>query len=224
MELNENKNTKRRRLTNGVCLKSEGSEFNGFPNVPPTYTHIVLAKLLELDIIDYIVTQNVDGLHLRSGVPRSKLSILHGDCFLEKCEKCKKEYVRDFDIGGVSFRKTGRYCENRHCGGALRDTILDWEDELPDDDLNKAIHECENADLVLALGTSLRILPAGTLPLKARKFVVINLQETPYNSEASLIIQHPVDIVFMELMKKLEEADNSNDGVRKEPRRSAIKR
>ena len=45
-----------------------------------------------------MVSQNVDGLHLRSGVPRDKLAELHGNCFAERCPSCKKEYIRDFEM------------------------------------------------------------------------------------------------------------------------------
>lgn len=48
-----------------------------------------------------MVSQNVDGLHLRSGVPRDKLAELHGNCFAERCPSCKKEYIRDFEIETV---------------------------------------------------------------------------------------------------------------------------
>lgn len=181
-----------------------------FKNVPPTFTHRAIAGLLDRNVVQYIVTQNVDGLHLRSGVPRSSLSILHGDCFLEKCENCGLEYFRDFDVGGLSFKKTGRVCNGEQaldhagpgCGGALRDTILDWDDELPAEDFQKAESNCEEADLIIALGTSLRILPAGKLPLKADKFVIVNLQQTPYDGNAELVIHHYVDTVMESILQK----------------------
>jgi NAD+-dependent protein deacetylase sirtuin 6 len=182
-----------------------------FLNVAPTYTHRALATLLQEEVVHYLITQNVDGLHLRSGIPRSHLSILHGDCFVEKCEDCGKEYFRDFDIGGLSFKKTGRFCNGDQvvdgssvgCGGALRDTILDWEDELPETDFEKAEIMCDKADLVLALGTSLRILPAGQLPLKAKKYAIVNLQQTPYDQNADVVIHHYVDTVMESLCSKL---------------------
>lgn len=62
---------------------------------------------------------------------------------------------------------------------------------------------CDEADLVLALGTSLRIVPAGQLPLRAKKFVIVNLQNTPYDSEAELVIHAKVDEVMTGLMKLL---------------------
>ena len=174
-----------------------------FKPLPPTLTHVALAKLISLGKAQFIVTQNVDGMHLRSGVPRDKLSILHGDCFTEKCEKCGHEYFRNFDIGGVSFKPTGRLCELKGCEGILRDTILDWEDALPEEDFENAEEMCSNADLVVALGTSLRIVPAGTLPLKAKAFVIVNLQKTPYDSKAALVINAKVDRVMEDLMLHL---------------------
>ena len=58
--------------------------------------------LMRCGKVQMIVSQNVDGLHLRSGVPRSQLAELHGNCFAERCPKCKKEYIRDFEIETVS--------------------------------------------------------------------------------------------------------------------------
>ena len=61
-----------------------------------------LVALLETGKLQYICSQNVDGLHLRSGVPQAQLAELHGNCFVERCPKCKTEYVRDFEMVRVS--------------------------------------------------------------------------------------------------------------------------
>lgn len=177
-----------------------------FTAAQPTLTHRAITKLVLENIVSFCVTQNVDGLHRRSGLPRSKHAILHGCAFTEKCEDCGTEYFHDFDIGGMSFQTTGRYCTHQRCNGRgeLRDTLLDWEDPLPEDDLARAEYHCTKADLVLCLGTSLRIEPAGSLPTLAKRMVIVNLQETPKDAQAHLIIRAKVDDVMQSLMEHLD--------------------
>jgi mono-ADP-ribosyltransferase sirtuin 6 len=100
----------------------------------------------------------------------------------------------------VSFQITGRKC---NCGGDLRDTVLDWEDDLPEEDWEMAQDQCERSDLVLVLGSSLRIEPVGSLPTLAKQFVIVNKQVTPYDDRAALIIRANVDKVFEILMENL---------------------
>jgi len=169
----------------------------------PTLTHRAINKLISLEIVKYCITQNVDGLHRRSGIPRNKLSVLHGCLFTEKCERCGEEYFRDFDIGGISFQKTGRKCTISECHGDLVDTLLDWDDSLPEYDHDMADEHCSKSDLIICLGTSLRIKPAGDLPKLGNKFVIINLQVTPLNKQAELVIRAKVDDVMDNLLKKL---------------------
>lgn len=172
-----------------------------FAAVKPTYTHRAITRLIHARIFRFCITQNVDGLFQRSGLSRNQLAVLHGCAFTEKCEDCGTEHFRDTDCGGMSFQKTGRKCEI--CHGDLRDTLLDWEDPLPEDDMARSEEECEQADLVICLGTSLRIFPANQLPLKAKKFVVVNLQQTLMDEEASLLVRESVDTVLKDVMNKL---------------------
>lgn len=101
----------------------------------------------------------------------------------------------------MSFQPTGRNCD--FCGGVLRDTLLDWEDPLPEDDLERSEQHCKKADLALCLGTSLRIQPAASLPLMAKRMVIVNLQVTPYDQDAALVIRGRVDEVMEGVMQHL---------------------
>lgn len=103
----------------------------------------------------------------------------------------------------MSFKKTGRQCDA--CQSDLRDTLLDWNDLLPEDDLERSNEHCEKADLAICLGTSLRIEPAGSLPTKAKQFVIVNLQATPYDKEANcaLLIRQRTDIVLRGVLEHL---------------------
>ena len=62
----------------------------------PTKCHMALVKLVEEGILKHIISQNVDGLHRKSGIDAMHISELHGNTNLEKCSKCGKDYFRDF--------------------------------------------------------------------------------------------------------------------------------
>ncbi|GJN13001.1 hypothetical protein PR202_ga31334 [Eleusine coracana subsp. coracana] len=141
--------------------------------------------------------QNVDSLHLRSGFPREKLAELHGNSFKEICPNCKTEYLRDFEIETIGLKDTPRRCSDKKCGARLKDTVLDWEDALPPEEMNSAKEHCRTADLVLCLGTSLQITPACNMPLlsirNGGRVAIVNLQATPKDKKASLVIHGHVD-------------------------------
>ncbi|XP_031744759.1 uncharacterized protein LOC101212255 isoform X6 [Cucumis sativus] len=150
---------------------------------------------------------NIDGLHLRSGIPREKLAELHGNSFMETCPSCGAEYLRDFEVETIGLKDTSRRCSDANCGAKLRDTVLDWEDALPPKEMNPAERHCRMADIVLCLGTSLQITPACNLPLKSLrgggKIIIVNLQKTPKDKKASLVIHGRVDKVIAGVMEIL---------------------
>ncbi|KAK9408964.1 NAD-dependent protein deacetylase sirtuin-6 [Crotalus adamanteus] len=184
-----------------------------FENARPSKTHMALLELQRVGILHFLVSQNIDGLHVRSGFPRDKLAELHGNMFVEECVKCGKQYVRDTVVGTMGLKPTGRLCDAskhrglRSCRGKLMDTILDWEDSLPDRDLYWASEASKRASLSITLGTSLQIKPSGDLPLltkkKGGKLVIVNLQPTKHDRHADLRIHGYVDEVMTKLMKLL---------------------
>eukprot|EP00112_Aurelia_sp_Birch-Aquarium-sp1_P012737 Seg2682.3 transcript_id=Seg2682.3/GoldUCD/mRNA.D3Y31 product="NAD-dependent protein deacetylase sirtuin-6" protein_id=Seg2682.3/GoldUCD/D3Y31 len=188
-------------------------QFNvSFEEAIPSKTHMALLKLEQKGIVKYVVSQNVDGLHLKSGFPRNKLSELHGNMFVEKCEKCGHEFTRDSPVSTMAQQRTGNDCTHvgrrgTRCRGKLRDTVLDWEANLPYDDIMRAEDHCKKSDLSICLGTSLQINPSGNLPIltvkNKGKLVICNLSKTKHDKKASLIIHHYVDDIIEKLMEAL---------------------
>ncbi|URE39960.1 Inner centromere protein, ARK binding region [Musa troglodytarum] len=107
----------------------------------------------------------------------------------------------------IGMKETSRRCSDTKCGAKLKDSVLDWEDALPPKEMNSAEKQCRTADLVLCLGTSLQITPACNLPLKSirngGKIVIVNLQPTPKDKRASLVIHGLVDKVIAGVMNFL---------------------
>ena len=146
-----------------------------FATARPSLTHLALAHLARAGLVARVVSQNVDGLHLRSGVPREKLFELHGNCFVEACRGCGARHERDFETGTVGFKATGRRCDRclgggeggkgaKRGSGRLYDTVLDWESPLPAAELAQAERDAAAAAVSLCLGTSLQISPANSIP------------------------------------------------------------
>ncbi|KAL8462236.1 hypothetical protein ACS0TY_033330 [Phlomoides rotata] len=140
-------------------------------------------------------------------MPREKLSELHGNIFMEICPSCGAEYMRDFETETIGLKETSRRCSKAGCGAKLRDSVLDWEDALPPREMDPAEKHCKMADVVLCLGTSLQITPACNLPLKCLKgggkIVIVNLQKTPKDKKASLVMHGLVDKVIIGVMNML---------------------
>lgn len=183
-----------------------------FDEAVPTITHMAIVKLVESGKVQYVVSQNIDGLHLRSGLARTHMAELHGNMFTERCSKCGHQFVRKHATTTVGQKCLETPCpasrhNGRPCRGKLHDTILDWEDNLPENDLGMAdFHSCI-ADLSICLGTTLQIVPSGNLPLYTKKFggrlVICNLQPTKHDRKADLVIHAYVDDVMVQLMKLL---------------------
>lgn len=183
-----------------------------FDDAVPTKTHMALKALIDKGYVQYIVSQNIDGLHLKSGLPRKYISELHGNMFVEQCNKCRKQYVCNKATPTVGQKQTGGTCKGgknaRPCrGGMLIDNVLDWEHDLPDRDLDLAFIHSTLADLNITLGTTLQILPSGNLPLKNKKnggkVVICNLQPTKHDKKADLKISMYVDDIMTKVIKRL---------------------
>jgi len=152
----------------------------------------------------------VDGLHRKSGIPAANISELHGNTNLEICEECGREYLRDHRVRVAQKCKehrTGRKCESPGCNGFLKDTIINFGENLNETVLELGQSNCENADLCLAMGSSLRVSPANGMPqacaVNGGRLVICNLQKTPLDSFATLVIHAKCDDVMKMVMEKL---------------------
>lgn len=180
-----------------------------FQSAIPSKTHRALKLLVDRGFIQFIVSQNIDGLHMRSGVKRDNLAELHGNFFVSECQKCKKKFIRSDPVPTVGMKPTGEACKNRQrsCRGKLVDTILDWEGSLPDHDLELSIMHSTIADLNIGLGSSFQIMPSGKLPLRnakfGGKFALVNLQPIKLEKKADIVIHSYVDDVMERVLKRL---------------------
>jgi len=179
--------------------------------VKPTLTHMALVQLQQLGYLKCLVSQNCDGLHLKSGIPPDRICELHGNTNVEACSLCGKLYYRSFGVrtNRNKAKITERFCDD--CKIPLRYTTVAFSQSMPDMCLNKALVQSKKSDLSICLGTSMRVSPACELPLKGKKthanhkLVIVNLQKTPYDDHCALRIYARVDIVMTKLFEYLKQ-------------------
>ncbi|KAI0133755.1 DHS-like NAD/FAD-binding domain-containing protein [Xylariales sp. AK1849] len=178
----------------------------------PTPAHMALVELQNRGILKYLVSQNCDGLHRKSGMLPDRISELHGNSNRECCKDCGKEYIRDFRAvstyeKSIHDHRTGRKCAR--CGGALHDSIINFGEPLPAEAFERASNNAQKADLCLVLGSSLTVTPANEIPeivgQRGRaKLAICNLQETPLDGLSSLRVHTSADDLMTCVMAKLK--------------------
>ncbi|KAL3876652.1 hypothetical protein ACJMK2_034460 [Sinanodonta woodiana] len=204
---------------NGVWTllqKGEKLEPQDLSDAEPTITHMCINQLYRKGHVKHVVSQNCDGLHLRSGLPRKILSEVHGNMYIELCQNCKpaREYIRLFDVTektGVRKHHTERDCHV--CGKKLKDTIVHFGEKgglKSPYRWKEAARAANNCDIILCLGTSLKILKKYSClwcmdrrPNKRPQLYVVNLQWTPKDDVATLKINGKCDDVMERVMKEL---------------------
>jgi len=175
----------------------------------PSKTHMALSELVSRGLLSYITTQNVDGLHRKSGVPEHKLTELHGSGIKEICKSCHWEYLRDYEVRNRANKtdfKTLRNCTN--CGESLYTSVVLFGYPIRMIDKSNAVREVESSDFCLVLGSSLRVPPASRYPKKFinnpnKKLAIVNLQKTYLDEQCDVRIGSLCDDAIELLMEKL---------------------
>ena len=158
----------------------------------PNAAHKKLAELEQAGKLRAVITQNIDGLHQKAG-SRNVLE-LHGSIWRNYCTRCGKFYPPEFirDCAGVPR------CD---CGGVVKPDVVLYEEGLSEDVLHRAVHAISEADVLIVGGTSLTVYPAAGLIryYRGSKLVLINRDETPYDTAADLVLRDPIGQVFAQL-------------------------
>jgi len=181
--------------------------------VEPTQAHMALAALVRAGRVQQVISQNIDGLHLRSGIPGAALCELHGNVFRERCRECGRDHLRGFDVTESSAyhrHATERQCDVRACCATLHDTIVYFGEKVGEGELAVAQEHSRKADLAICMGTSLKVLqhykyiweqaPASERAGAKKMFAILNLQPTPKDRIAELVLRGRCDDVLLQLV------------------------
>jgi NAD-dependent deacetylase len=168
--------------------KLEGWE--AFRDAQPNAVHRAIVRLERAGKLRAVVTQNIDGLHQRAGTSGELLVELHGSNAEVECQSCgwRGDPEPQFDF----FRQHGKppVC---HCGGFLKPATISFGQSLDTNQLERATRAAMNADLVIALGSTLSVYPAASFPLLAAQrgapYIIINRGATEHDHEQSVTLR-----------------------------------
>ncbi|HLL54257.1 MAG TPA: Sir2 family NAD-dependent protein deacetylase [Myxococcaceae bacterium] len=185
--------------------------------IRPNIAHHALVELQQLGKLKFLISQNVDGLHLESGIPLELLAELHGNGKLMRCLGCEERY-RLADVGwdrrrwGEGYRtqavrKGQPACPG--CSGRLISSVVNFGDPLPERELDLAFEHSERSDVFFAIGSSLVVSPANQMPLQAleagAKLILLNRGETPYDELAHLRISAGIGDVLPPVVERVKQ-------------------
>jgi len=165
-------------------------------SVKPNSGHLAIVELQKIGKLKFLISQNVDNLHLKSGIPPDLLAELHGNIAKLRCTRCGKTMDR-------SAGKT--VCS---CGGSLVSSVVNFGQPLPERDLYLSFEHSRKSDLFVVVGSSLVVTPAADMPREAfragSKLVIINKGETPLDRYAHLRFHEKIGEVLPSAVKRLK--------------------
>ena len=163
----------------------------------PNAGHVALADLARADRIALLVTQNVDGLHERSGFPSERLVNVHGTDSAVECIHCGRREPRE-----VAQRawEAGAAVPQCPCGGPWKPATISFGQSLVDEDLRRAFRAAAACELLVAVGTSLVVGPINQMLPTARdagaRIAILTSSETPYDAAADWKIGERIEVVL----------------------------
>jgi len=169
-----------------------------FASAEPNAGHLAIVELQNLGKLAFLISQNVDNLHLRAGSDPERIAELHGNVAKLRCLKC--EFVMD---------NAGEQIPCPLCGGSFASSVVDFGQSLPRRDLDDAYAHSRRADVFLVVGSSLVVTPAADMPRVAlqagARLAIINQGETPLDREAHLRFDEKITEVLPPAVTRLKE-------------------
>lgn len=175
-------------------------------SVLPTAAHDALTTFATSGRLSLVVTQNIDGLHQRSGLGRDKLIEIHGTVLDSICLRCETVAPISATLDRVAHGDLDPHCEVSHpdlCGGILKAATISFGQSLRLGDIERSQEATIDADLFVAIGTTLSVFPvAGLVPLAANRdipVVIVNGSPTEMDHLATVVVGGDIDDVVPQL-------------------------
>lgn len=184
--------------------------------VRPNASHLALVELERLGRLQFLISQNVDNLHLESGFPAERLAELHGNGKLMRCLGCEARFTfgqvgwdrRQWGEGYRSQRPVKGQARCPICKGRIISSVVNFGDPLPAKELEAALTHSAECDVFFAIGSSLVVSPANDMPRMAMeagaRLILLNRGETPFDELADLRIDAGIGEVLPPVVERVK--------------------
>jgi NAD-dependent deacetylase len=166
-----------------------------YQHARPNALHHAVVALEHAGKVLAVVTQNVDGLHRRAGTSPGLLVELHGTDLLVECQTC---HATSDPAPHFARFKTTRRPPACACGGPLKSATISFGQSLRATDLERATAAAVKADLVLALGSTLSVYPAASIPLLAAErgvpYIIVNRGASAHDDHPAVTLRLEGDV------------------------------
>lgn len=174
-----------------------------FAAARPNLGHRALARLEAAGRLRGVITQNIDGLHAEAG--SKNILELHGTGKYVLCVDCGRRWPAAEIFERYADRDEAPTCT--HCSGRLKPATVSFGQALPEEVLTEAYAWSQEADVFLAIGSSLVVEPAASMPAVAQQagsfLAIINRDPTPHDPIADAVLHSPIDQTLSALMEAM---------------------
>jgi NAD-dependent protein deacetylase/lipoamidase len=169
----------------------------------PNAGHIALVEMEKNGRLHALITQNIDGLHQRAGNSSEKVIEVHGTVHEVRCMNCHWRGPMQATLERVRAGEEDPGC--RSCGGILKSATISFGQGLDPQVIDRALHAAEEAELLIAIGTSLSVYPiANAVPLAksaGAQVIIVNAQPTAMDSVADLVLRGAIGETLPQLVQ-----------------------
>jgi NAD-dependent deacetylase len=171
----------------------------------PNAGHRALVDLERAGRLHSLVTQNIDGLHQLAGSSPDKVIEVHGTLRDVICMRCAWRGPMGPVLERVRAGEEDPPCEQ--CGGILKSATISFGQALVPEVIERAMWAAEDADLLLAIGSSLQVYPVASAVPAAKdagaRLVIVNAEPTPFDAIADAVLRAPIGEILPVLCRAM---------------------
>lgn len=177
-------------VTRSEYWRERKERYHALRDTAPNAGHLALTRLFEAGLLTHVITQNIDGLHQKAGMPDDRVIELHGSAHRVRCLDCGTTWPAD-EIQRRLDEEPLPECTV--CGGMLRGATVLFGESLPEIALKKAVELSRSCNMMLVVGSSLVVQPAARLPQIAvasgASLAIVNNDATPLDAIANIVVR-----------------------------------